>query len=84
MEYVFEAQGAFFSGSFCPGQWVQSEEECSLQGTPWLNRKIRIRYNPKDPAKSTFLESDGAPPGTLPPEMQSQHNPEEPISLDLK
>jgi hypothetical protein len=84
VEYVFEAQGAFFSGAFCLGQWVQSEEECSLLAAPWLNRKIRIRYAPKDPAKSIFLESDGAPPGTLPSELQSQHDPQEPITLALK
>jgi hypothetical protein len=71
LEYVFEAQGEYFAGSFCLAQWVENEEGCETLAARWLKQKIRIRYKPEDPQKSIFLESDGAPPGALPPELQT-------------
>ena len=84
LEYLFEAEGEFFSGAFCLAQWVESADQCKLLASPWLKRKIRIRYKPDDPAKSIFLESDGAPPGALPPEMQSTQYRGAPITLSSK
>jgi hypothetical protein len=84
IEYVFEAQGEFFAGAFCLAQWVESSEQCLLLASPWLNRKIQIRYKPEDPTRSIFLEVDGAPPGALPPEMQTQQYRGKPVTLSLK
>jgi hypothetical protein len=71
LQYVFEAQGEYFSGEFCLAQWVENKEGCELLAARWLKKKVLIRYKPEDPTKSIFLESDGAPPGALPPELQS-------------
>ena len=84
LEYLFEAEGEFFSGAFCLAQWVESADQCEVLASPWLNRKIRIRYKPDDPGKSIFLESDGAPPGALPPEMQTTQYRGAPITMTLK
>jgi hypothetical protein len=71
LEYVFEAQGEYFAGEFCLAQWVENEEGCETLAARWLKKKVLIRYKPDDPNKSIFLESDGAPPGALPPNLQS-------------
>lgn len=61
LEYSYQVKGEFYAGTyFLPGSCTDSAM-ASEAGKAWLGRKITVRYDPSNPEKSFFLETDGAP-----------------------
>lgn len=61
LEYSYQVNGEFYAGTyFLPSSYTDSSV-ASAEGKAWLGRKITVRYNPSNPEKSFFLETDGAP-----------------------
>lgn len=63
LQYSYAVRGERYSGSFNLGVWERSEDSATVTGQGWIGEKIRVRYNPSDPAVSIWLQQEGAPAG---------------------
>jgi len=59
--YSYQVQGEFYSGQYQLKETRYTAEQATELATPWLKRKICIRYKPNDPQTSVFLPEDPPP-----------------------
>jgi hypothetical protein len=64
LQYSYQVAGEFYSGYFLLGDIYSSSERASEAARPWVDRKIFVRYNPRNPDESVFRQADGAPQGS--------------------
>lgn len=64
LQYFYQVAGEHYSGFFLLDRIFDSPDYAKDAAQEWMERKILIRYNPANPQESTFLEQDGAPPGS--------------------
>lgn len=61
IEYSYQVNGEFYAGTYFLPSFYTDSGIASAEGKAWLGEKITIRYDPSNPEKSFFLETDGAP-----------------------
>lgn len=61
IQYSYQVNGEFYAGTYFLPQVYKDSGKATVAGRVWIGETIIIRYDPKDPEKSFFLQSDGAP-----------------------
>lgn len=61
LRYSYHADGTIYGGTYLlPLAYANPGSACK-EGRKWTGRRIKVRYNPRQPEQSLFLEEDGAP-----------------------
>ncbi len=64
IQYSYSVNNEFYSGSFNLAVYEPSQESAQDTGKKWMGQKILVRYDPRRPESSIYMEADGAPRGT--------------------
>lgn len=61
IQYAYQVNGEFYAGTYFLPHTYEDSGIATEAGRAWIGKRITIRYDPRNYAKSFFLESDGAP-----------------------